>query len=717
MSWQDFKNSILLIANNPQSIPNTDVVAETYATAYNTAVKSGGDTVNKIPLKKGNLQSMQTLFKAALDKGVTMKGPYDLVAEMGAGVKSYWNAADMQLIIPITFATNGSENTQVITNKVTNTGIWIEPLKAPTPNTNTSSQPNTTPTPPKPADDYNLRKMLDEAGYAAIKKYEDEAGCVAPKSGKTGLTITDWERVGCVGYNPGMDTQEQTIRERIKNVLGFDVWAKIPPLFRMQIYSFMYNSDSTADSTKNGVIVKGDKSRWIAGLLQAAKNETAQYRASLYNETIRNTQLPLLKTLTTADFQKIYSTYLKVLDEMYKSISDAELKSVATKTQNSEKKNALWLASAYNLTWKDRPSTIEKHYNSSTKTKDSNPIISTQSTTTSTNNTNTLPIKLAALNSGPIPPTNNTELIVDYFIRVATAHLTTIQGVAATKTKIGPGVVNWTGYTIKDTTTTKKFDINEELDAEINRFNAYLKSKGVVEEEEIVDETADEKGDVDAVTYTKYKGGSKQQKNAIASALLTVHKIGKYIDYKQPKYPNGIQNTSVGFDVGLCAQWTYNIAKNYVFYLKGVGAKSDANAYRAGGAANKKGYWTALQYLGYTLDIDTTFETKTPLIAVLSDFEKFNIGDVVVYYGTDGIEIPGHTQIFTGGYGSDYPKAAYGTPSPNRPAKKYLEKGGWDTISNWETDAYNNYGSPMVYRSKKNTSTTWRLLIFRAPSK
>ena len=709
MSWQDFKNSILLIANNPQSIPNTDVVAKTYADAYDIAVKSGGDTVNKIPLKKGNLKLMQDLFKSALDKGVTMKGPYDLVAEMGAGVKSYWTAADMQPIIPITFATNGSENIQVITNKVTNFGIWIEPLKAPTSNTNTPTPTNTTPTPPKPADNYNLRKMLDDAGYAAIKKYEDEKGCVGIISGKPGLELTDWKRVGCVGYNPGQDAQEGIIKQRIKNVLGFDVWTKIPPIFRMQIYSFMYNADSSPDNGN----VSGDKFRWIAGLLQAAKNQTAQYRTSVRtNKTIRDTDLPYLKGLTTTDFQKIYPTYLKVLDDMYKAISDAEYKSAANKTTNSDIKNAIRLGSAYNLTWKDRPNEIESYYNQRTETKDSNDSTLTKSTTTSNSNTNTLPIKLEALNSGPIPPTNNTELIVDYFIRVATAHLTTIQGIANTKTKIGPGVVNWIGYTIKDTTTTKKFDIIDALNDEVDRFNAYLKSKGVTEEEEIVDERADEKGG-DAVTYTKYKGGSKQQKNAIASALLAVHKIGTYTDFKVSPPKN---NYSAGFDGGLCAQWTFNIAKNYVFYLNGFGSKSDGPAKRAGANANQKGYWASLEYLGYRLDIDTTFETKAPLVAVLSDFEKFNIGDVVVYFGTDGIELPGHTQIFTGGYGSDYPKAPVGTPSPNPRSKAKVET-YWLNVSNWETDAYNNFGSTMVYTNKTKSSKTWRLLIFRAPTK
>jgi len=712
MSWQKFKDSILLVANNPQSIPNTDVVAKTYANAYDTAVKSGGDIVNKIPLKTGNLKSMQDLFKSALDKGVTMKGPYDLVAEMGAGVKSYWTAADMELKIPITFATNGSENTQVITNKVTDSGIWIEPLKAPTPNTNTSTPTNTKPTPPKPADDYNLRKMLDDAGYAAIKKYEDENGCIALISGKTGLAISDYKQVGCVGYNPGQDAQEGIIKERIKNVLGFDVWAKIPPVFKMQIYSFMYNADSSPTV---------DLFRWIAGLLQAAKNETAQYRTSVRtNKTIRDVEVPFLKTLTTTDFQKIYPTYLKVLDEMYKSISDTELKSVANKTTDSEKKDATRKASGYNLTWKDRPSKIVEYYNQRTEKKDSNNSTTTQSTTTSTNNTNTLPIKLPALNSGPIPPTNNTELIVDYFIRVANAHLTTIQGIANTKTKIGPGVVNWIGYEIKDASTTKKFDINEALNEELDRFNAYLKSKGVKEEEEIdQSEDAASRGDSEPVTYTKYKGGTVEQKRAIQDSLYAVHKIGKYIDYKQPRYPNGIENTSVGFDGGFCARWTLNLAKNYAAGIKGK-PLTNGPAFKGVANANQNGYWTALESFGYTKDVDTTFASKAALAKVLDDVTNYGIGDVVTYFGTDGIEEPGHTSIFTGGYGSDYPKAPVGTPTPNPKSKGKVEK-WWFNVSNWDSDAYNNYGTSFVYRSrdetKGETSKTWRLIIFRAPTK
>lgn len=56
-----------------------------------------------------------------------------------------------------------------------------------------------------------------------------------------------------------------------------------------------------------------------------------------------------------------------------------------------------------------------------------------------------------------IPPTNNTNLIIDDFIRYATAHLTTVSGVITTvslypgvPTPIpGPGVISWTGYNVQ----------------------------------------------------------------------------------------------------------------------------------------------------------------------------------------------------------------------------------------------------------------------------
>ena len=207
------------------------------------------------------------------------------------------------------------------------------------------------------------------------------------------------------------------------------------------------------------------------------------------------------------------------------------------------------------------------------------------------------------------------------------------------------------------------------------------------------------------------------QKRAIQDSLYAVHKIGKYIDYKvTPVNPNA---ESVGFDAGFCARWTLNLAKNYSAGIKGK-PLTNGPAIKGVANANQKGYWTALESFGYTIDVDTTFANKKDLMKVLDDVTNFGIGDVVTYFGTDGIEIPGHTSIFTGGYGSDYPKAPVNTPSPNPNSKAKVET-YWLNVSNWDSDAYNNYGTSFVYRSrdetKGRTSTTWRLLIFRAPTK
>ena len=53
-----------------------------------------------------------------------------------------------------------------------------------------------------------------------------------------------------------------------------------------------------------------------------------------------------------------------------------------------------------------------------------------------------------------VRPTDNTGLLVDEFIRYATQHLTTVTGIITTTSLYpplgtpGPGIVNWTGYTV-----------------------------------------------------------------------------------------------------------------------------------------------------------------------------------------------------------------------------------------------------------------------------
>ena len=131
MSWETFKQNILRVANSPEGISDINVIAELYAKEYDAAVKRGFDTQHKIPLVSGNVEAMKQLFISALQKGVNSSTPYDLVGEMGAGVKAYWSGATMATApLPITPAIQATVNLSVTQNIVTNPGIWQKPISS-----------------------------------------------------------------------------------------------------------------------------------------------------------------------------------------------------------------------------------------------------------------------------------------------------------------------------------------------------------------------------------------------------------------------------------------------------------------------------------------------------------------------------------------------------------------------------------------------------------
>jgi hypothetical protein len=132
MSWAIFKANILRYANDPDSLQDIDSVARLWAKEYDAAIKRGFDTVNFVTIKKGNVEIMQELIKAALLKGQTSKQPYDLVAGMGNAVKAYWAGAIMNEIpIPILPAPGAVSNVSVVSNVVTTPGTWTPPTSSP----------------------------------------------------------------------------------------------------------------------------------------------------------------------------------------------------------------------------------------------------------------------------------------------------------------------------------------------------------------------------------------------------------------------------------------------------------------------------------------------------------------------------------------------------------------------------------------------------------
>jgi len=132
MSWQIFKDNIVRMSDNPDAISDIDTVAKTYAREYDAAIKRGKDTIEGVSLQKGNVDIMEALFKAALQKGLTSTEPYDLVGEMGKGVLAYWGGAVMNNFPnPKTLPPGAVSNISVTSNVVMSPGQWNPPIVQP----------------------------------------------------------------------------------------------------------------------------------------------------------------------------------------------------------------------------------------------------------------------------------------------------------------------------------------------------------------------------------------------------------------------------------------------------------------------------------------------------------------------------------------------------------------------------------------------------------
>ena len=138
MSWQIFKQNVLNVVNNPNSINDVDTVANLYATEYDSAVKRGSDTINQIGVKRGNVDGMRSLLKVALLQGQgTDSAGFSLINAFGNAVISYWTGAQLnEFPIPAIPAVGTIQNLSVTTNLVLVPGTWPgAPAIPPTENT------------------------------------------------------------------------------------------------------------------------------------------------------------------------------------------------------------------------------------------------------------------------------------------------------------------------------------------------------------------------------------------------------------------------------------------------------------------------------------------------------------------------------------------------------------------------------------------------------
>ena len=143
---------------------------------------------------------------------------------------------------------------------------------------------------------------------------------------------------------------------------------------------------------------------------------------------------------------------------------------------------------------------------------------------------------------------------------------------------------------------------------------------------------------------------------------------------------------------GMCAQWTYNLAVNYIEYLEG--RSISGVKLRAGGNANNNNeYYNNLTKIGYTKTISTGVTRDQLKDLIDNPPSAWGYGDVIAYYANDKPSSGaithwqyGHTQIYVGTINS----------------------------SKWSTSTQTNYGTSFVYGNRN--SNNWDFLVFRAPS-
>lgn len=187
------------------------------------------------------------------------------------------------------------------------------------------------------------QQLISDRGYEAILEFENTKG--TPNSDNTGATG--------MGYKKGDERQKETnIRNHINVTIGLNRWFKIPDLFRTQIYSFMFNSDSKSN----------DLFRWLSGLAQSINDKIDRSSITgkdINDPNVQNAIKLVNKTIDNGNINNYYNQYIKVLDGQYQSIMNSN-------TDTNSKGNKIvkpWFKAAYTHSWSVRPQEIEQYYN------------------------------------------------------------------------------------------------------------------------------------------------------------------------------------------------------------------------------------------------------------------------------------------------------------------------------------------------------------------
>jgi hypothetical protein len=128
MSWSIFKQEMLGKMQNPDWNDVSDF-ADFFTKKYDECMKRGFDNVTNNTVIKGNTELMRSTIIYALELGNRAKVEVfynQSLSLLGKGAISYWVGAELGKIPPVLPAPGTVLNLSVVSNTVTNPGVWPE---------------------------------------------------------------------------------------------------------------------------------------------------------------------------------------------------------------------------------------------------------------------------------------------------------------------------------------------------------------------------------------------------------------------------------------------------------------------------------------------------------------------------------------------------------------------------------------------------------------
>ena len=125
MSWNIFKKNLNTFLENVDSVDSTERVSKKITQEYDLCMRRGFDTLNGIPIQKGNTELMKSLLLVSLNSGLLNKSNFDFIGSLGPAITAYWTGAIMSTLpIPILPAPGSISNILVVSNNIVNPGTW-----------------------------------------------------------------------------------------------------------------------------------------------------------------------------------------------------------------------------------------------------------------------------------------------------------------------------------------------------------------------------------------------------------------------------------------------------------------------------------------------------------------------------------------------------------------------------------------------------------------